>query len=39
MNKEMLTGNGDPDSIGLMKTKKEWIDFGALLFWSGIVFR
>jgi hypothetical protein len=35
----MLTGNRDPDSIGLMKNKNDWIDFGALLFWSGIMFR
>jgi uncharacterized protein with GYD domain len=38
MNKEMLTGNGDPDSIGLMKTKKNGLILALCFFGAALCF-
>jgi len=38
MNKEMLTGNGDPDSIGLMKIKKNGLILALCFFGAALCF-
>jgi uncharacterized protein with GYD domain len=38
MNKEMLTGNGDPDSIGLMKIKKNRLILALCFFGAALCF-
>ncbi len=38
MNKEMLTGNGDPDSIGLMKIKKTGLILALCFFGPALCF-
>jgi len=38
MNKEMLTGNGDPDSIGLMKIKKTGLILALCFFGAALCF-
>jgi hypothetical protein len=37
--KEMLTGNANRSSNPPHENKNDWIDFGAMLFWNGILFR
>jgi uncharacterized protein with GYD domain len=38
MNKEMLTGNGDPDSIGLVKIKKTGLILALCFFGAALCF-
>ena len=38
MNKEMLTGNGDPDSIGLMKIEKNGLILALCFFGAALCF-